>query len=173
MCTRNWKPNSTARPEVGNLRHACHTWHAKQFLWHAEAPCFTYRFCYDSHRRHIDLDLYKNTCLAGTLKDLKPLSRHTVSKRLPIPELDQVCRPQWTLQASASQPAYVKASKDARLKALQCLTCRRSFSGLRFIAKTSPKSISASAVLRGCLFHISYQNRSSTLRGNPRKWRQN
>jgi len=33
---------------------------------------FTYQFCYDSHRRYIDLDLYKNTYVVGTLNDLKP-----------------------------------------------------------------------------------------------------
>jgi len=48
---------------------------------------FTYRFCYDSHRRYIDLDLYKNTYVVGTLNALKPLSRRTVSKCLPISAL--------------------------------------------------------------------------------------
>jgi len=36
-------------------------------------------FCYDSHRRYIDLDLHKNTYVVGTLNDFKPLSRRTVT----------------------------------------------------------------------------------------------
>jgi len=44
----------------------------RNFLWHAEAPTLKYRFCYDSHRRYIDLDLYKSTYAVGTLNDLKP-----------------------------------------------------------------------------------------------------
>jgi len=48
---------------VGNLQHACHTWHAKTyFQWHAGAPSLTYHFCYDSHRRYIDLDFHKYVC---------------------------------------------------------------------------------------------------------------
>jgi len=43
------------------------------FQWHAEASCFRYRFCYDSHRKYIDLDLYKFTNVVGTLNDLRPL----------------------------------------------------------------------------------------------------
>ena len=43
------------------------------FQWHADAPSFTYQFCYDSHRRHIHLDLYKNKHVVGTLNDLEPL----------------------------------------------------------------------------------------------------
>jgi len=41
------------------------------FQWHAEAPSFTYRFCYDSQRRYTDLDLHENTYAVGTLSDLK------------------------------------------------------------------------------------------------------
>ena len=33
------------------------------FQWHAEALCFTYQLCYDSHRRYIDLDMYKKCML--------------------------------------------------------------------------------------------------------------
>ena len=39
------------------------------------------------------LDLYKNTYIVGTLNDLKPLSQRTVSKRLPIPELNEMIKP--------------------------------------------------------------------------------
>jgi len=31
----------------------------------------TYHFCYGSHRRYIDLDLYKKTYIVGTLNVLK------------------------------------------------------------------------------------------------------
>jgi len=37
------------------------------FKWQAEASCFTYWFCYDSHRRYIDFNLYKKTYVVGTL----------------------------------------------------------------------------------------------------------
>jgi len=40
---------------------------------------YIYQFCYDSHRRYIDLDLYKNTYVVGTLNGLT-LSRHAVIK---------------------------------------------------------------------------------------------
>ena len=39
-----WGHISHAR--VGNLRHACHTWHAEDLT-------FTYQLCCDSHRRYI------------------------------------------------------------------------------------------------------------------------
>ena len=42
------------------------------FQWHTGAPSFTYHFCYESHRRYIDLDLYKKTYVVGALNDLKP-----------------------------------------------------------------------------------------------------
>jgi len=42
------------------------------FRWHTEAPCFTYQFCYDSHRRYTDLHLYKNTYGVGTMNHFKP-----------------------------------------------------------------------------------------------------
>jgi len=41
------------------------------FQWHAWAPSFTYHFCYDSHRRYIDLGLHKKH-VVGTLNDFKP-----------------------------------------------------------------------------------------------------
>jgi len=40
----------------------------------------------------LTLTLYKSTYVVGTLNDLKPLSRHTVSKRLPIPAVNQAQR---------------------------------------------------------------------------------
>jgi len=41
--------------------------------WHADTPNCIYQFYYDSHRqKYIDLDLYNNTCVAGTLNHLKP-----------------------------------------------------------------------------------------------------
>ena len=42
------------------------------FQWHAGAPSFPYHFCYDLHRRYIDLDLYKKTHVVGTVNVLKP-----------------------------------------------------------------------------------------------------
>jgi len=41
------------------------------FQLHAGAPWSTYQFCHDPHRWYIDLDLYKNTYVVGTLNDLK------------------------------------------------------------------------------------------------------
>ena len=52
--------------------------------WHAEAPSFTYNFV-DSHRRYIDLDMYKNSMLLAHWM-IWSLSRHTVSKSLPTSE---------------------------------------------------------------------------------------
>ena len=75
-------------PGGGNLRHACHTWHAKRFLMARRCSMFCiYRCCYDSRRRFIDLDLYKNTCVVGKLNDLKPSSRRTVSIKVAAPGL--------------------------------------------------------------------------------------
>jgi len=42
------------------------------FQWHLEALSFTYQFCYDSQRRYIVLDLYKNIYVVDTLNYLKP-----------------------------------------------------------------------------------------------------
>jgi len=48
---------------------------------HIGSPSFTYQFCCDSHRRNIDLDLYEDIYVVGTLKILKLLSWHIVSKK--------------------------------------------------------------------------------------------
>jgi len=63
------------------------------FWWHADAPRFTYRFCYDSHTRYLDLHFCKNTYVVGTLNDLKLLSRRIVSKRLSIPYIEKCSFP--------------------------------------------------------------------------------
>jgi len=42
------------------------------FEWNTEVPSFICQLCCDSHRRYIDLDLYKNMYLVETLNDLKP-----------------------------------------------------------------------------------------------------
>jgi len=45
---------------------------SSNFWWHAGAPNFTYQFCYDAHRRYIDLGLQKKAYGVGTLNVLKP-----------------------------------------------------------------------------------------------------
>ena len=44
---------------VGNLRHACHTWHAKQFLVARRSSMFYISILFWFKRSIIDLDLYK------------------------------------------------------------------------------------------------------------------
>ena len=61
-----------------------------KFQWHTEAPWFTYQFCYDSHRRYIVLDLYKNMLCCWHSKWFETLSWHTINKRLPTPVVGSV-----------------------------------------------------------------------------------
>jgi len=57
---------------VGNLRHACHTWHAKQFQVARRISNFYISILFWFNKKYLCIDLYKNTEVAGTLNDLEP-----------------------------------------------------------------------------------------------------
>jgi len=57
---------------VGNLRHACRIWHAKQFPKARRISTFYISILlWFTRSIIIDLNLYKNTYVAGTLNDLE------------------------------------------------------------------------------------------------------
>ena len=60
---------------VGNLRHACPTWHTNQFPMARGHSKFYDPFVMN---KYIDLNLYTHMCVAGILNDLK----HIVGTRL-------------------------------------------------------------------------------------------
>ena len=69
---------------VGNLRHACHTWHAKQFPLARRSSMFCISILLWFTRSVVHLELCKNTDIFGTLNDLE----------LSIdPHLPKRCRP--------------------------------------------------------------------------------
>jgi len=69
-CLSNWYT-----PGVGNLRHACQTWHGKQFPMASRNSKFYISILLWFTRSIIDLDFHKNADVVDTLNDLEPKFR--------------------------------------------------------------------------------------------------
>jgi len=60
------------RSGVGNLQHACHNWHAKQFPMACRSSTFYMSIFYVSQVVSLTLTWYNNMDVVGTLDDLEP-----------------------------------------------------------------------------------------------------